>query len=83
MGSGQIFLTRVRSDQFFIAQVGWDQPSLVWIWKIFPKNHNFFASGQKGKLNGSKTGQPLIYFVKSMLGSGQGPSLPITFGLQA
>jgi len=50
MGPDQNFLTRVEWDQIFVAQVGSDKPSLVWVWKISPKNPKFFnfcPSGQK------------------------------------
>jgi len=79
MGPGQIFLTRIRLDLFFGAQVGSGQPFLVWlwVWKIFPKNpefSNFFDLRSKNlfglaqKVHGSKTSYLLR--VKSVLGSG-------------
>jgi len=37
MGPGQNFLTGVRPGQFFVARVGSNQPSMVWVWKISPK----------------------------------------------
>jgi len=39
-----------QADQFFVACVRLGQPSLVWVWKISPKNNKFlilFHSGQK------------------------------------
>jgi len=44
MGPVQNFLTGVGSGQFFLARVGTGQPFIVWvwIWKISPKNVNFF-----------------------------------------
>jgi len=64
-----------------------DQPSLIWvqIWKISPKNYNFFNfflfGSKKSFPVGSKSTQvknrsaSYLLQVKSMLGSGQGPSL--------
>jgi len=87
MGPGQKFLTRVGSGQFFVARVGSGQPFMVWVrnWKISAKNvkfFNFFPSGQKKLLRvGSKSTRvkagsaSYLLRVKSMLGSGQGPSL--------
>jgi len=64
MGPGQKFLTRFGSGQFFVARVGSGQPSLVWVWKISPKNIKFFnffpfrskkiSSGQVGKYPGQR-----------------------------
>jgi len=55
---------------------------LVRIWKISPKNINFFPSGPKKSLRvGSKSAQvegglpSYLLRVKSRLGSGKGPSL--------
>jgi len=69
MGQGQKFLT----------QVGLGQPSLVWVWKISPKNHNFsiiFPLGQKKSLRvGSKSAlvkdglASYLQWAKSKLGS--------------
>jgi len=42
MGLSQKCLTRVESGQYFIAQVGSGLPSLVWVWKISPKNQKIF-----------------------------------------
>jgi len=45
MDPGQKFL-----GQFFVTRVSLGQPSLVWVWKISPKNikfFNFFAFGSK------------------------------------
>jgi len=53
-----------------VAQVGSGQPSMVWVWKISPKNVKFsifFPSDKKNlfrlgqKVPGSMDGQPLIY----------------------
>jgi len=44
------FLIRVGLGQTFVAQVRFGQPSLVWVWILFPKNPEFFyfcPSGQK------------------------------------
>jgi len=68
---------------FFAAWAGSRQPSLFWVrvWKIPPKNpkiFNFFSFGSKKSLRvGSKLDGFASYLlrVKSMLGSGQGPSL--------
>jgi len=70
MGLGPNFLSWVRSDQFFVAQIGLGQPSLVWVWKISLKNTkflNFCRLGQKNlfglgqKVPRFKLGRPLIY----------------------
>jgi len=42
MGLGQKCLTQVGSGLFFVALAGPGQPSLVWFWKISPKNTKFF-----------------------------------------
>jgi len=72
----------VRSGpgQFFVARVG-----NLWVWKISPKNpkkFNLFSSGhKKSRRFGSKSTRvkdrlaSYLLRVKSMLGSGQGPSL--------
>jgi len=53
-----------------VLWLGSGQPSMVWVWKISPKNVKFFSfypSGLKNyfrsgkKVHGSKAGQPLIY----------------------
>jgi len=59
--------------------------SYLWVWKTSPKNpqiFNFFASGQKkyhwvrsNNIWVNDRSAPFILQVKSMLGSGQGPSL--------
>jgi len=41
MGPCQIFLTRIGLGQFFVARVRSDQPFMVWVWKISPKNFKF------------------------------------------
>jgi len=73
MGRGQIFLTRVGSGQ----------PSLVWVWKIHPRNpKNFkflsfrskYLIGLCQKVPGSKPGRPLIYS-PSKVCLGQNPYL--------
>jgi len=62
MGPGSIFC--------YTGQVGLGQPSLVWVWKVSPKNLKFlifFPLDQKNiirlgqKVPGSKAGHPLIY----------------------
>jgi len=62
-----------------LGWVGSGQPSLVWVWKISSKNttiFNFFPSNKKSKSNWVKGGSAsYLLRVKSMLGSGQGPSL--------
>jgi len=49
MGPDQKNLTQVGKGQFLVAHVGSGQPSMVWIWiwKISPKNINFFTFGSK------------------------------------
>jgi len=50
MGPGQKLLTRVRSGQYFVARIVSGQPSMVWVWKISPKNVKFlilFPFGSK------------------------------------
>jgi len=69
-----------------LTWVGSGQPSLVWVRKISPKNHNFqifdlrvkkISSGQiRSKSTQVKDGSDsYLLRVKSMLGSGQAPSL--------
>jgi len=63
------------------------EPSLVWVWKLSPKNPKIFHflpfGSKKFPWIGSKSTQvkaglaPYFPWVKSMLGSGQGPSLMI------
>jgi len=60
--------------------------SLVWVWKISPKNMNFFSLCQKKSPRvGSRSTRvkegstSYLLWVKSMLGLGQGPSLLLTF----
>jgi len=76
MGPGQIFLIRVRSGQ----------PSLVWVWKISPKNIKFFHFIPLNQKNIFGSGQKVpgqrwvsILFTAGQkyacVGSGQGPSL--------
>jgi len=67
-------------SQFFWTRIGLDQPSLVWVLKISPKNlklFNFFPSGQKksrkirSKITPVKDGSAsYLLQVKSMLGLG-------------
>jgi len=85
MGPGQNFWP--RSGQIFVAQVGSGQPSLVWvwIWKFSPKNPKFFSFLTFGSKKCHRVGlkstrvkagsASYLVRVKSMLGSGQGPSL--------
>jgi len=93
MGPGQNILTQIGLGQFLAARVGSDQPLMVWVWirKISPKNikfFNFFPFGKKNLFRvgfGSKStwvkggSVSHLLWVKSMLGSGQGPSLQHTF----
>jgi len=59
---------------FFVAQVGSGQPSLVWVWEISPKNPNFFnflpfknnLIGLGQKVPGSELCWPLIYCVSKV-----------------
>jgi len=70
---------RVGSCQFFVARVRSDQPFLVLVWKISPKNHKFFNFFPSVKKNphwvGSKSARvkdgsaSYLLRVKSMLGS--------------
>jgi len=75
-----------RSKFFDPAQVNFLSGQLfivwVWIWKISPKNVNFFPFGSKkfllvvSKSTWVKGGSAsYLQWVKSKLGSGQGPSL--------
>jgi len=83
MGLGQNFLTQVRLGQFLLLGLGRVIFGLGW--KISPKNpkfFNLFLLGQKKSLQvGSKStlvkdgSVSYLLQVKSMLGSGQGPSL--------
>jgi len=69
----------------WVNRVGSDQPSMVWVWKIFPKNDKFFNfflfRSKKSLWVGSKStrfeGGSTYYLlrVKSVLRPGQGPSL--------
>jgi len=74
----------IGQGQFFAARIGLGQPYMVcvWIWKISPKNVNFFPSDQKKFLGvGFKSTRvkgglaSYLLRVKSKLGSGQGPPL--------
>jgi len=81
MGLGQKLLTRVGSGQLSLV---W-----VWIWKISPKNHKFFNFFHSKKISSSQVkeypGQTqlgsYLLRVKSMLGSGQSPSLVYNYNL--
>jgi len=79
MGPGQKILTRVGSIFCGSGQVGSSQPSmgLVLVWKISPKNvnfFNFFPFRIRSKSNRIKGGlASYLLQVKSKLGSGQGP----------
>jgi len=71
--------------------LGLGRQSLIWVWKISPKNpkiFNFFPfRSKKSHLVGSKSTQvkdrlaSYSLRVKSMLGLGQGPSLDWTLGI--
>jgi len=85
MGSGQKFLTRVRSDQFLVARVWLGWVSHLWFgFGKFPlKMSIFFPLGQKKnlvglgqKVPGSKAGGSLIYCGSKVCSVqwGQGPS---------
>jgi len=86
MGPGQKFLTRVGSGQFLVARVRSGQPFMVrvWIWKILPKNVNFFSFGSK-KISSDQVKKYLgqgwvgLFFTAGQkyarVESGQGPSL--------
>jgi len=90
-GSGQNFLTHVKS--FFVVWVGSGQPSLLWVWvlKISPKTTNFFnfsPSDQKNLLGlGQKVSGSASYFYGQKyvcIGQGQGPSIGnIDIGVKA
>jgi len=67
MGPGQKFLL-----------LGLDQPSLVWVWKIFPKNPKFFNFVLFGSKKYHRVGAKSFWvkasyllWVKSMLGLAQ------------
>jgi len=51
IGLSQKFLTWAESDQFFMARVGPDRPSMVWVWKISHKNIKFFNFSLRVKKN--------------------------------
>jgi len=73
----------IGPGRFFLTQIGSGQPSMVWawIWKIFPKNINFFIFFPSGQKISSGSGQKVpgstsyLLRVKSKLGLGQGQSL--------
>jgi len=86
MGLGQKILIRVGSGQFFVAHVGLGQPCLWFGFGKFPlKIPNFlifFTSDQKKislgqfkKYTGQRQVGLFLLRVKSVLRSGQGPSL--------
>jgi len=67
MGPGQNSLIRVGSGQ----------PSMVWVWKISPKNVKlfiFYPSGFFKQYPGQKR-VSLLFIAYARVGSGQGPSL--------
>jgi len=92
MGKGQIFLSSVRSGQFFVVRVGSGWVSHLWfgfeIGKFPQKMSNFsifFLSGQKKSLRVWKENTRIedrsasyLLRVKSKLGSGQVRSGPIS-----
>jgi len=88
MGLGQKILTRVGSGQIFVARAGSASLVWVWIWKISLKNAKFFNflpfGLKKSHRGGSKSTRfrawsaSYLLWVKSMFGSGQGPSLRVT-----
>jgi len=48
------------SGQFFVARVRSGQPSLVWVWKISPKNHKIFNFCLQIKTNLIGSGQKVL-----------------------
>jgi len=69
----------VGSGQFFVPRVWSGQPSMVWVWKIFPKNVkflNFFPLDKKitlgwvKKYTGQRWSVSYLLRVRSKFGSG-------------